>query len=207
VGELLLMSHFASAEEPSGAAARMQLRAFNDVAKSLRLERSMANSAGIIDWPDAHFEWVRPGIALYGISPLENKSAASLGLRPAMTLTTRLIAIQDVQAGEAVGYYGVWRAPRRSRIGVAAIGYGDGYPRGMRGGAPVLVTGREAPVVGRVSMDMMTVDVTDLPDAKVGDTVTLWGEGLPSERVAAYADTLGYELVCRVTERVAMRWK
>ncbi|MGH8189463.1 MAG: alanine racemase C-terminal domain-containing protein, partial [Steroidobacteraceae bacterium] len=117
-------------------------------------------------------------------------------------LSTRVIAVRRVAAGEAIGYNGVWRAPRDSRIAVVGIGYGDGYPRTMRAGAPVLIEGREAPIAGRVSMDMTMVDVTDLPQTRVGDAVTLFGEGLPAERVAAFADTLGYELVCRVTPRV-----
>jgi alanine racemase len=127
-------------------------------------------------------------------------------LRPAMTLITHLIAVRRVVAGEAVGYGAAWRAQRDSVIGIAAIGYGDGYPRNMRAGTPVLINGKEAPVVGRVSMDMTAVDLTDLPGAKVGDLVTLWGRGLPAERIAPYADTIPYELVCGISQRVAVEW-
>jgi alanine racemase len=121
---------------------------------------------------------------------------------PAMTFTTQVIAVRNVAAGEAIGYNGIWRATRCSRIAVAAVGYGDGYPRCMRAGAPALINGREAPVVGRVSMDMTMLDATDLPNVAVGDEVTLWGAGLPAERVATCADTIAYELFCRIAERV-----
>lgn len=207
VAQLRAMTHFASAEQPDDAITRRQLQQFRSLTDSLGSERSAANSAGVIAWRDAHFEWVRPGLMLYGISPMDHMSAATLGLQPAMTLTTQLIAINKVGVGEAVGYNGIWSAQRPSAVGIAAIGYGDGYPRGLRHGSPVLIRDREVPVVGRVSMDMIAIDLTDLPDAKVGDAVTLWGRGLPVERIAACANTIGYELVCRVTPRVAVDWK
>lgn len=207
VGQLRLMTHLASAEQPDDAATKQQLQRFRALADAEQLERSIANSAGLIAWPDARVEWVRPGLMLYGISPFAHTDAAKLGLRPAMTLTTRLIAVREADVGDGVGYNAIWRAQRRSRIAVAAIGYGDGYPRGMRNGAPVLVNGREAPLIGRVSMDMTTIDVTEFPQVKVGDEVTVWGDGLPVERVAAFAGTIGYELVCRVTARVAVEWR
>jgi alanine racemase len=207
VGQLRLMTHFASAERPDDATTTLQLDRFRTFADSLGLECSIANSAGLVAWPDARAAWVRPGLMLYGISPFAHISAASLGLRPVMTLSTQLIAVRESTEGEGVGYNATWHSQRRSRIGVAAIGYGDGYPRGVRNGTPVLVNGREAPIAGRVSMDMATIDVTDLPDAKVGDEVILWGEGLPVERVASHADTIGYELICRVSARVAVVWR
>ncbi|HEY0941826.1 MAG TPA: alanine racemase [Steroidobacter sp.] len=190
-----------------GDATADQLRLFDEAVAPLGLERSVANSAAVIAWPESHQDWVRPGLMLYGMSPMPGKTAADFGLRPAMTLSTHLIAVQDIGVGEAVGYNGIWRAQRPSRIGIAAIGYGDGYPRGMRGGAPVLVAGKEATIAGRVSMDMIAIDITDLPSAKTGDEVTVWGEGLPAERLAPYADTTCYELVCRVTSRVPLIWK
>jgi alanine racemase len=144
---------------------------------------------------------------LYGISPVPTLDSAALGLRPAMTLITSLIAVRRVVKGEAVGYGGAWRAQRDSLVGIAAIGYGDGYPRNMRAGTPVLVNGKEAPIVGRVSMDMTAIDLTDLTGAKVGDLVTLWGRGLPAERIAPFADTIPYELVCGISQRVAVEWK
>ncbi len=205
VGTMRLLTHLASAENAGGAETKLQLERFRALSEPLRLERSIANSAGIIAWPDAHAEWVRPGLMLYGASPFAERSAADLGLLPAMTFATQLIAVRNVAAGEAIGYNGIWRAPRRSRIAVAAVGYGDGYPRCMRAGAPALINGREAPIVGRVSMDMTMLDVTDLPNAAVGDEVTLWGQGLAAERVAPFADTIAYELFCRIAERVRRR--
>lgn len=202
VGTLRLLTHLAAAENAGGLETKLQLDRFRAFSAPLRLERSIANSAGIIAWPDAHAEWVRPGLMLYGASPFAERSAADLGLRPAMTFTTQVIAVRHVAQGEAIGYNGVWRAKRRSRIAVAAVGYGDGYPRCMHAGAPALIKGREVPIVGRVSMDMTMLDATDLPDAAVGDEVTLWGRGLPAENVAAFADTIAYELFCRIAERV-----
>lgn len=200
--KLRVMTHLASAESLGGPQTTLQLERFQALVGPFALERSVANSAGVIAWPQSHVEWVRPGLMLYGMSPFAEKSAASLGLRPAMTLSTRVLAIRHVAAGEAIGYNGVWRAQRDSRIAVIGIGYGDGYPRTMRAGAPVLIESREAPIAGRVSMDMTMIDVTDLPQTRVGDAVALFGEGLPAERVAPFADTIGYELVCRVTQRV-----
>ncbi|MGH8177915.1 MAG: alanine racemase [Steroidobacter sp.] len=207
VESVRLMTHLAAAEALDSSYTRQQLDLFNAATEGLDAERSIANSAGLIAWPETRVDWVRPGLMLYGMSPMRETSAEQLGLRAAMTLSTRLIALGEVKEGEVVGYGGVWRAARDSRIGIAAIGYGDGYPRGMHAGAPILVNGQEVTLAGRVSMDMTAIDLTDLPHAKVGDEVTLWGEHLPAERVARYADTLGYELVCRVTERVRVEWK
>jgi alanine racemase len=205
VSTLRVMTHFASAENAGGMETKLQLDRLRALSEPLRMERSIANSAGIIAWPEAHADWVRPGLMLYGASPFSDRSAADLGLLPAMTFTTQLIAVRNVAAGEAIGYNGVWRAKRRSRIGVAAVGYGDGYPRCMHAGAPVLIKDREVSVVGRVSMDMTMLDVTDLPGVAVGDEVTLWGKGLPAERVAQFADTIAYELFCRIAQRVQRR--
>lgn len=206
IEQIRLMTHLASAELPDDASTKRQLAAFRDATASIQAERSIANSAGLIAWPEARLEWVRPGLMLYGLSPFAEKSAAELGLRPVMTLATELIAVRKLGVGRAVGYNGLWRAERPSLIGIAAIGYGDGYPRVMREGAPVLVEGRAARLAGRVSMDMIAIDVTDLPGVKVGDVVTLWGTGLPAERVASYANTISYELVCRLKARVHQRW-
>jgi alanine racemase len=205
VGLLRVMTHLASSED-RGQATPTQLKIFNDLVAPWRLERSVSNSAAVIAWPESHHEWVRPGLMLYGMSPMPKVTAADLGLRPAMTLSTHLIGVQEIGVGEAVGYNGIWRASRPSRIGIAAVGYGDGYPRGTRAGAPVLVAGVEAPLAGRVSMDMIAIDITDLPQAHAGNEVIVWGNGLPAERVAPYADTTCYELVCRVTSRVPLQW-
>jgi alanine racemase len=205
--EVRLMTHLANADDRSDPRTDEQTRAFEAETSGIVAERSIANSAGVIAWPQTRSDWVRPGLALYGISPVAGTEAADYGLKPAMTLTTALIAVGKVGAGETVGYGGAWRAPRESLIGIAAVGYGDGYPRSMRSGAPVLVRGHIVPVVGRVSMDMIAIDLTEHNQVKDGETVTLWGEGLPAERVAPFADTIPYELVCGVSQRVNMDWR
>jgi alanine racemase len=149
---------------------------------------------------------VRAGIALYGSSPFATRSARSLGLRPVMTLETQVIALRDIATGDSVGYGATWRAPRDSRIAVLAAGYADGVPRQLPSGAPVLLEERRVPLVGRVSMDMITVDVTDVPQVRVGSTAVLWGEGLPADEVATAAGTIAYELFCRVTRRVPLEY-
>jgi alanine racemase len=207
VATLRVMTHLAAAEERGGEVTRRQLDRFREATAALPFERSVGNSAGLIAWPEARTQWVRPGLMLYGISPFADASAASLGLRPAMTFETELISLRTIEPGGAVGYNGIWRAERRSTIAIAAAGYGDGYPRGVSADTTALVEGREARIVGRVSMDMIALDVTDLPDARIGSPVTLWGQGLPVERIAACAGTIGYELVCRINERVAREWK
>lgn len=206
VSLIRVMTHLSDSEE-RGEVTTKQLKVFDELVASANLERSVANSAAVIGWPESHQDWVRPGLMLYGMSPMPKTTAADFDLKPAMTLSTHLIAVQNIGVGEAVGYNGIWRAKRPSRIGIAAIGYGDGFPRATRNGAPVLVAGREAPIAGRVSMDMISVDVTDLPGVKAGDEVIVWGEGLPAEKLAPYADTTAYELVCRVTSRVPLLWK
>ncbi len=198
-----LATHLADAECGEGGQARAQLAAFAEATAGRPGERSIANSAGLIAWPEAHADWVRPGIMLYGISPFADRTGVELGLRPVMTFETRVIAIKDVAAGGRVGYGGTWTAGRPSRIAVAAVGYGDGYPRSAAGGTPVSVGGEAAAVAGRPSMDMLTIDVTGLPRAAVGDRVELWGREVPVERVAAAAGTIAYELTCRVGRRVS----
>ena len=199
----LLVTHLASADDVAGPMTSDQLRAFQSATQGTAGERSVANSAAVLAWPSSHADWVRPGLMLYGVSPFATGSGADYGLRPAMTLRTRVIAVKTVRAGETVGYGGEWRAARQTRMVVAAAGYGDGYPRSARSGTPALVNGRRAPLIGRVSMDMITLDVTDLPPVTVGDPVELWGGGLPVEEVARCADTIPYQLLCGVSQRVA----
>lgn len=201
VAEVRFMSHLANADDLADRATPSQLDRFSS-AVAADAVRSVANSAGIVGWPASHFEWVRPGIMLYGVSPLLGRTAEHLGLRPVMTLESRLIAVQERRKGDAIGYGGSWRCPEDMRIGVAAVGYGDGYPRHAVAGTPVRVAGRLAPLVARVSMDMITLDLRACPEARVGDRVVLWGDGLPVEEVAASAGTIGYELLCHVTPRV-----
>lgn len=205
--DIVLMNHFASSDEFVGSASdgrqtRAQLRVFADATAGLPGARSLANSAAVLGWPDAHCDWVRPGGALYGISVVEGRCGADFGLRPAMTLSTRLIAVNTVRKGERIGYSGTWECPEDMPVGVAAIGYGDGYPRRVSSGTPVLIEGKRADIVGRVSMDLMTIDLRAHPRARPGDRVVLWGEGLPVETIAAAAGTIGYEPVCSITRRV-----
>jgi alanine racemase len=181
---------------------RAQLERFAAATAGLAGERSVANSAGLMAWPETRADWVRPGIMLYGISPFPESTGAELGLRPAMTLETRVISVKPVEPGDRIGYGGAFTAARAGRIAVAAAGYGDGYPRSAANGTPVAVNGRLAAIAGRVSMDMLTIDVTDLPGVAPGDGVELWGPAVPVERVAAASGTIGYELICRVSRRV-----
>ena len=199
------MSHFACAEEPDHPLNAVQLERFQAATDGLPGERCLANSAGLINLPAAHFEWVRAGLVLYGISPLPGRPGPELGLRPAMTLSAELMAVNEVPAGESIGYGARFLAQSDMQVGVASIGYGDGYPRSMADGAPVLVRGQRCRMSGRVSMDMITIDLTECPEARVGDEVVLWGEGLPVEELAEAAGTIPYELVCRITRRVRFR--
>ena len=203
---LVLMTHLAGADEPSGQGTRAQLELFERTTRGVQAERSIANSAGLLAWPESRAQWVRPGLALFGVSPLPGKTGEELGLKPVMHLGTELIAIRKVAAGESVGYGSAWRANRDSSIGVAAIGYGDGYSRHLGNGTPVLLSGKRVALVGRVSMDMITVDLTDHPQARVGDSLTLWGKGLPVEEIAQLAGTIPYEMLCGVTQRVSVEY-
>lgn len=196
------ITHLACADEPDNPASHAQVAAFEAALKGLPGPRSIANSAGLLAWPEARVDWVRPGLMLYGASPLPGKVAADFGLKPAMTLESRLIAVRRYGAGEAIGYGAAYRCPEAMPIGVVAVGYADGYHRAMPTGTPVRVGGRRVPLVGRVSMDMITVDLRDAPDARVGDSALLWGAGLPVEEVAAQAGTIAYELLSGLTQRV-----
>lgn len=196
-----LMTHFAEADAIASNATPNQIQLFHDATKSLHGPRSLANSAGIIAWPDAHGDWVRPGLMMYGASPFAEKTGLDHGLLPVMTLWSRLIAITKVKKGGKVGYGGVWSAPEDMLVGVVGVGYGDGYPQFAKNGTPVLVNGRECELVGRVSMDMLTVDLRNHPNASIGDEVVLWGSGLPVERVARHSHTSAYEILTRMTPR------
>ena len=197
-----LMSHLANADNRFDATTTFQIGLFQDLAGRLGGERSLANSAGVVAWPQSRMEWVRPGIMLYGVSPMIGQGSAELGLEPVMTLCSEIMAINRRRKGEPVGYGGDWVCPEEMPVGVVAIGYGDGYPRHAPSGTPVLVNGQRVPLIGRVSMDMITVDLRGQPDAQVGDPAVLWGAGLPVEEIAAQAGTIGYELLCRVASRV-----
>ena len=203
VRDITLMTHFANADEKRGIAE--PLGRFNDIASGYRVARSLANSATLLRYPEAHGDWVRPGIMLYGSSPFADVGAQELGLKPAMTLSSRIIAIQELRADDEVGYGAIFRADRAMRIGVVACGYADGYPRSAPNGTPVLVNGQRTRTVGRVSMDMLCVDLGDLPQVEIGSPVVLWGGGLPIDEVARAAGTVGYELMCALTARVPVR--
>ncbi|MGC8521902.1 MAG: alanine racemase [Steroidobacteraceae bacterium] len=202
--EIRLMTHLAAADEADGRMTREQLERFAAATRGIPGERSIANSAGIFGAVRVGGQWVRPGLALYGASPLPQRTAAELGLRAAMRLETSVIAVRHVPRGETVGYGATWRAERDARIAIVAAGYGDGVPRSLPNGTPVLLAGRRVPLVGRVSMDMIAVDVSALDAVGVGTPVELWGERLPVEEVARAAGTIAYELLCGVSERVPL---
>ncbi|HTV50560.1 MAG TPA: alanine racemase [Steroidobacteraceae bacterium] len=200
--EIRLMTHLARADERDCPMTREQLARFGALTRGLRHVTSIGNSAGLLGWPGECGDWVRPGLALYGISPFAGESSDAQGLTPVMTLATTVIAVRQVPLGESVGYGGAWIAPRDSRIAIVAGGYGDGLLRSLSTGTPVLVNGRRAPLVGRVAMDMIAVDVSDLPEVGVGTRCVLWGRGLEVSEVAAQAGTIAYELLCGVRARV-----
>ena len=203
-----LCTHLASADSPELPTTAEQLMVFAAAARSLAGARSMASSAAIIGFPDSHADWVRPGLMLYGISPFRGAKGADHGLRPVMTLCSRVIAVKQLAEGEQVGYGGDWTATRPTRLAIASVGYGDGYPRSAASGTPILVNGEGAGLAGRVSMDMLAIDVTDLQlPVKVGDPVVLWGEGLAVEEVALWAETVAYTLVCGISQRVAVSFR
>ncbi len=199
--ELVLCTHFASADELDSDQTLEQLERFEDACRDLPAPRSAANSPGLLGWPRSHYDWVRPGYMLYGNSPFPGPHPAADRLQPVMTLTSAVTSLRDVAPGESVGYGATWTAGRPSRIATVTVGYGDGYPRLAPNGTPVLVNGRRASLAGRVSMDMITVDVTDLPGVAIGDEVVLWGRGLPVGEVARHAGTIGYELTTRMPAR------
>jgi alanine racemase len=207
VAELNLLSHFACADERGHSLTEVQLECFLDLLDLDFDQRSLANSAALLMIPASHMDWIRPGIMLYGATPFADLSAAELGLQPAMSLSAQLIAVREVAVGESVGYGAGWVAERASRIGTVSCGYADGYSRHAPNGTPVLIRGQRVPLAGRVSMDMLTVDLSDLPEAAVGDTVELWGAHLPVDEVAQAAGTIGYELLTKVTARVPRRYK
>lgn len=199
-----LMSHLACAEEQENPFTAQQQQRFDALTAGWEGERSLANSAGILHWPETHYDWVRPGGVLYGLLTVSEQSGADYGLKPAMTLESRLIAINSVNPGEHVGYGCTWTAPESMPLGIVAIGYGDGYPRHAVAGTPVTVNGVYTQTLGRVSMDMVAVDLRPVPKARVGDRVVLWGESLPAERVAGACGTISYELTSGLTSRVPL---
>jgi alanine racemase len=205
--DIVLMSHLGCADDTSNKKTVEQNQQFKQLTDSYDEERSMANSAGIWAWPDCHYQWVRPGLMLYGISPMtEGADTNKIDVEPVMTLQAGLIATREIKAGETVGYGSAWQSTKDTTIGVIAIGYGDGYPRHAENGTPVLLNGRRVPLVGRVSMDMITVDLGLASQDKVGDVATLWGKELNVAEIAKHATTIPYELLCNISKRVQIEF-
>ena len=203
VGQITIMTHFACADEPCrNESIAAQLQRFHAVAEGLYLPLSMANSAAILRFPETHADWVRPGIMLYGASPFADATAAELGLYPAMTVSSKIIAVQRLEPRVGVGYGHTFRTQGSMRVGIIAGGYADGYPRHAPTGTPILVNGRRTRIIGRVSMDMLHVDLSEIENAGVGSPVTLWGKGMPVDEVAQSAGTVGYELLCALAPRM-----
>ncbi|MBM6552109.1 alanine racemase [Marinomonas ostreistagni] len=203
VGEVILMTHFACADDLADLTTMKQLGYFEQTRQLIgEIGSSVANSAAIMKWSVPEGGWIRPGIMLYGISPFAQLSGAELGLKPAMQLTSKVISVRQVEAGDHVGYGYTYTAPEAHTLATIAVGYGDGYPRAAESGTPMLINGRPAELAGRVSMDMITAKLSHSDAAiALGDEVVLWGEGVPVERVATWSDTIGYELVTRMTAR------
>ena len=198
----ILMSHLATANEKNHALTYQQLDTFREISKIVNIEKTIANSAAVINFPDVHFDWVRPGLMLYGVSPLINSCGHDHGLKSVMTLESEIISIQYLSKGEPVGYGATWRCPENMPVGIIAAGYGDGFPRHAKSGTPILVNNVRCPLIGRASMDMLTIDLRNQSNAKIGDRVVLWGGSLPIEEIATYAETIPYELLCGVHKRL-----
>ena len=198
----ILMTHLATANEKKNNLTQQQLEAFKKISKIIDGEKTVANSAALINFPEAHFDWVRPGLMLYGVSPLTDSFGHNHGLRSVMTLESEIISIQYLSKNEPVGYGATWRCPEDMPVGIIAAGYGDGFPRHAKSGTPILVNNVRCPLIGRASMDMLTIDLRNQPNAKIGDRVVLWGDSLPIEEVALHADTIPYELLCGVHKRL-----
>jgi len=205
--EIVLCTHFACADDLANPMTRQQVRVIRSCADKNKLALSIANSAGILHWPESHAQWNRPGYMLYGLYPTGAFGSDPHGLRPAMTMNSEIIAIRYLAPGDGVGYGHDWVADRASKIGTVAIGYGDGYPRHAPSGTAVLVNGQRAPLVGRVSMDAISVDLTDIENVNVGDPVELWGQNLSVNEVASCAGTIGYEILAGLTGRVPLHYE
>lgn len=200
VRAMTLMTHFATADEAPGIAE--QYKRFASLTDEISLPKSLANSATLLRYPEAHVDWVRPGIMLYGATPFADVSAAAIGLKSAMTFSSKIIGVQNLSAGDSVGYGRLFTAAKPTRLGVVACGYADGYPRHALTGTPLLVASKRTRTLGRVSMDMLYADITDIPEADIGSPVELWGPNIPVDEVAHAAGTVGYELLCALAPRV-----
>ena len=202
-----LMTHLSDADNEDRSFTEWQINQFMEITKNKNVPKSAVNSAGLLAYPTAFFDWVRPGIMLYGVSPFSWETGTERNLKSVMTLSAKIIAIKNCRPRDMVGYGCTWHSSKNIPIGIVGIGYGDGYPRHVPSGTPTLLHGKICPLIGRVSMDMITIDLRRKPDAKIGDEVILWGNGLPVERIAKKAGTIGYELLCQITQRVQFRKK
>jgi alanine racemase len=212
VNNIVLVTHFSQADDVDGAYTAKQISRFENCIEAIvthtkqKVELSMANSAALLAWPQTRVDWNRPGIMLYGLSPFGEPIDAAEGLIPAMEFESQVISLRNVSVGESVGYGCTWTAQRPSKIATIAVGYGDGYPRAAKSGTPVLINQQRAPLAGRVSMDLICVDVTDLDKVQIGDKALLWGKALSANEVASWAGTIGYELVTRMPSRVTRHY-
>ena len=206
INSIVLMTHLACTDEENTKATQMQNAKLEALAREHDLPVSISNSAAMQTGDITNCDWVRAGILLYGSSSVISESASQIGFQPVMTLSAKVMAIRTVQVGESVGYSATWTAKRTSRIATVPIGYADGYPRHAKSGTPVLIDGERAPLAGRVSMDMITVDVTDLPQCDIGSEVELWGPNLCVDEVAHYSGTISYQLMCAVSKRVVREY-
>lgn len=197
VGEITLMTHFSTADEKVGI--NKQLNIFTKISNNYNYDSSVANSAALIKYPESRLDWVRPGIMLYGASPYKDISAESIGLKPVMNLMSQVIAIQHINIGDSVGYGSVFRAQKSMKVGVVACGYADGYPRHASTGTPVFIDNIFTTTIGRVSMDMLYVDITNIPNIDIGSSVELWGSHVPVDEIAKHSNTVGYELLCSIS--------
>ena len=203
-----LMTHFSSADDVNDPKTAEQIALFDSLVQGKQQAHCLANSAGIIAWPAGHGDWVRPGLMMYGVSPMLNTSGKDHQLKPVMRLTTKVIAIRDVDAAQGVGYGGSWQSAQPTKLAVVAMGYGDGYPRHAKHGTPVVIAGKRYGIAGNISMDMISVDIGENADGiKVGDEVVMWGPELPVEEIAQCADTISYELLCNITPRVSYEYQ
>ncbi len=202
VATVRMLSHLANADLVDDEYTLIQRQRFEEVQKPLQLESSLANTAGVMRWPQTHYNWVRPGIMLYGVSPYQQSAESEIELKPVMTLKARILALKSVPRGAPVGYGGRYITSRKSRLAMVGLGYGDGYPRQLDDRACVLIRANRVPITGKISMDMITVDVTNLEGVVAGEEVVLWGQQLGIEEVADWAGTIPYELLCKVTPRI-----
>jgi alanine racemase len=198
VAKIVLMSHFARADELHDQSSADQVAVFEAARKGLSAEVSLRNSPAVMGWPQVPSDWVRPGIMLYGATPFEEANTAASRLQPVMTLESKVICVRELPAGEPIGYGAKFITPKPMRVGVVAMGYADGYPRQAPTGTPVMVAGQRSQLIGRVSMDMLCIDLTDVPQAGLGSTVELWGKNILASEVAAAADTIPYQIFCNL---------